>query len=135
MDHSLNLTFSQWGAMRRHVVAQAPLEACGLLSGKNGSVGAVLPVKNIARSTVRFRMEPKAQLRAFTQIESSGQEILAIFHSHPNGSPVPSPTDVREAAYPVVHIIWSPAGREWHARGFWIEKGCAIEVPLNVQGV
>lgn len=135
MDHSLSLTFSQWDAMRHHVVAQAPLEACGLLSGKNGSVGDVLPVANIARSPVRFRMEPKAQLRAFAQIETSGQEILAIFHSHPNGSPVPSETDINEAAYQVVHIIWSPLGRKWHARGFWIEAGYATEVPLNVQDV
>ena len=135
IDHSLSLTFSQWDAMRRHVVAQVPFEACGLLSGINGSVGDVLPVTNVARSPVRFRMEPRGQFRAFAQIESSGQEILAIFHSHPNGSPIPSPTDIKEAAYPVVHIIWFPVGRKWQARGFWIEKGCAAEVSLNVQDV
>lgn len=134
-DHSLRITFSQWDAMCRHVVAQAPLEACGLLSGKNGSVENVFLVTNIARSPVRFRMEPKAQLSAFAQIETSGQEILAIFHSHPNGSSVPSPTDIKEAAYPVVYIIWSPTGQKWHARGFWIEKDCAAEVLLDVQGV
>jgi proteasome lid subunit RPN8/RPN11 len=134
-DHSLSLTYSQWDAMRRYVVAQGPLEACGLLAGKNGVVDAVLPVKNAAGSAVRFRMEPRAQLRAFEQIETSGQEILAIFHSHPKGSSTPSPTDIREAAYPVVHIIWSPVGRKWQARGFWIESGRAVEVPLNVQSV
>jgi proteasome lid subunit RPN8/RPN11 len=121
--------------MRRYVVAQAPLEACGLLAGKNGVVDVVLPIKNAAGSAVRFRMEPRAQLRAFEQIEVSGQEILAIFHSHPKGSSTPSPTDLREAAYPVVYIIWSPVGRKWQTRGFWIENGRAVEVPLNVQNV
>ncbi len=135
IDHSLDLLYSHWDAMRRYVVAQSPLEACGLLAGKNGIVEDVLPVKNAAASAVRFRMEPQAQLRAFKQIETSGQEILAIFHSHPKGSSTPSPTDIREAAYPVVHIIWSPVGRRWHARGFWIENGQVLEVPLNVQGV
>jgi len=134
-DHSLSLTYSQWDAMRRYVVAQAPLEACGLLAGNNGVVDVVLPVKNAAGSAVHFRMEPRAQLRAFEQIEASGQEILSIFHSHPKGSSTPSPTDIREAAYPVVHIIWSPVGRRWQARGFWIENGRAVEVPLNVQSV
>jgi proteasome lid subunit RPN8/RPN11 len=134
-DHSLTLSLSQWDTMRRHVTAEAPLEACGLLGGKEGEVKAVLPVKNAAGSRVRFQMEPKAQLRAFEQLESEGLEIVAIFHSHPKGPTVPSPTDIREAGYEVVHIIWSRVGRRWQARGFWIENGHAAEVPLNVQGV
>jgi proteasome lid subunit RPN8/RPN11 len=132
IDHSLDLLYAQWDFMRRYVIAQAPLEGCGLLAGKNRVVEIVLPVKNAAGSAIRFRMEPRAQLRAFELIESSGQELLAIFHSHPKGSSTPSPTDIREAAYPVVHIIWSPVGRRWQSRGFWIENGKAEEVPLNV---
>jgi proteasome lid subunit RPN8/RPN11 len=135
IDHSLTLNPAHWDAMRRHVAAESPIEACGLLSGKNGIVETVLAVKNAAASKVRYRMEPRAQLRAFEQIEDAGQEILAIFHSHPKGPSVPSPTDIREAAYPVVHIIWSPVGRRWNARGFWIEDGRAAEIPLNVKAV
>ena len=134
-DHSLNLTYAQWDMMRRYVIAQAPLEGCGLLAGKNGVVEDVLPVKNAEGSAVRFRMEPRAQLRAFSQIEAAGQELMAIFHSHPKGSSTPSPTDIREAAYEVVQIIWSPVGRRWQARGFWIEAGQAVEVALNVPGL
>ena len=132
-DHSLIITPAQVDAMRRYVAAQSPLEACGLLGGKNGIVESVLPVRNAVASKTRYRMEPRAQLRAFEQIEASGQELLAIFHSHPQGSSAPSPTDIREAAYPVVQIIWSPVGRRWRARGFWIELGRAAEVPLNVE--
>lgn len=134
-DHSLNLTYAQWDLMRRYVISQAPLEGCGLLAGKNGVVEDVLPVKNAEGSAVRFRMEPRAQLRAFNQIETAGQELLAIFHSHPKGLSTPSPTDIREAAYEVVHIIWSPVGRRWQARGFWIEARQAVEVALNVPGM
>lgn len=132
-DHSLDLRYDQWDFMRRYVISQTPLEACGLLAGKNGVVEDVLPVKNAEASPVRFRMEPKAQLRAFEQMEIAGQELLAIFHSHPKGSSTPSPTDIREVAYPVVQIIWSPVGRRWLARGFWIEAGKAVEVALNVK--
>lgn len=135
IDHSLTLNPAQWDAMRRHVASESPLEACGLLAGKNGIVEDVLAVKNAAASQTRFRMEPRAQLRAFDQIEAAGQDILAIFHSHPKGPSTPSPTDLKEAAYPVVHIIWAPVGRRWHARGFWIEDGRAAETPLNVQPV
>lgn len=135
-EHSLTMNPLHWESMHRHVAAQSPLEACGLLAGKNGLVQAVFAVKNAAGSPVRFRMDPRAQLRAFDQIEAAGQEIVAIFHSHPKGRSVPSPTDIREASYPVVHIIWSPVGRRnWQARGFWIEDGHAAEVPLNLQAM
>lgn len=134
-DHSIKMSYAQWDFMRRYVIAQAPLEACGLLAGKNGVVEDVLPVKNAAASPVRYRMEPKAQLRAFEHMEVAGQEILAIFHSHPKGSSEPSPTDIREASYAVVQIIWSPVGRRWRTRAFWFEAGKAIEVALNVEGM
>jgi len=122
-------------AMQRHINYMAPLEACGLLGGKHQVVELVLPVKNAAESKVRFTMEPRAQLRAMEQIEAEGLEVVAIFHSHPRGPSVPSPTDIQEAIYPVVNIIWSKAGRRWQARGFWIEAGQAVEVALTVLGV
>lgn len=134
-DRGLVLKRTHMHAMQRHINYEAPLEACGLLGGKDGQVELVLPVKNAAESRVRFRMEPRAQLRAMEQIESEGLEILAIFHSHPKGPSAPSPTDVEEAAYPVVNIIWSKVGRRWQARGFWIEAGQIQEVPLAVQEV
>jgi proteasome lid subunit RPN8/RPN11 len=133
IDHSLVLSPAHLDAMRRHVAALSPLEACGLLAGKRGIVEAVLVIKNAADSKIRFRMEPRAQLRAFDQMEAAGQDLLAIFHSHPKGPSFPSPTDIKEATYPVVHIILSPVGRRWQARGFWIEQGYTAEVPLNVE--
>jgi proteasome lid subunit RPN8/RPN11 len=131
-DHTLTLTRAQMFAMQRHLNFEAPLEACGLLGGKQGVVELVLPVKNAAESRVRFQMEPRAQLRALEQIDAEGLELLAIFHSHPKGPSTPSPSDILEATYPVVNIIWSKAGRRWQARGFWIENGYAAEVPLTV---
>lgn len=134
-NHLLTLKRAHMFAMQRHVNFEAPLEACGLLGGKDGVVEVVLPVRNAAESKVRFQMDPKAQLRAMEQIESEGLEVVAIFHSHPKGPSVPSPTDVAEAAYDVVNIIWSKVGRRWQARGFWIENGHAAEIPLTVVDV
>jgi proteasome lid subunit RPN8/RPN11 len=131
-NHLLTLKRAHMFTMQRHINVEAPLEACGLLGGKNGMVELVLPVKNAAGSRVRFQMDPKAQFRAIEQIESEGLEIIAIFHSHPKGPSVPSPTDIAEASYRVVNIIWSKVGRRWQARGFWIEDGRAAEVPLTV---
>ena len=43
-----------------------------------------------------------------------------------------SATDIEEAAYPVVNIIWSPNNGSWQARGFKIEDGRATEVELQI---
>ncbi len=134
-DYSLTLKRAHMFAMQRHINYEAPLEACGLLGGKNRQVELVLPVKNAAESRVQFKMDPRAQLRAMQQIELEGLDVVAIFHSHPKGPSLPSPTDIKEATYKVVNIIWSKVGRRWQARGFWIEGGQVIEVPITVQEV
>lgn len=118
--------------MAAHVSQESPLEACGILAGTRDRVQMTILVANAAKSPVRFRMDAQEQWQAFVQMEAAGLEMLAIFHSHPNGPAVPSPTDVAEAAYPVVNIIWSPSREGWQGRGFWIEAGQVSEVTLVV---
>ena len=118
-------------AMRHHVVAQAPLEACGLLAGKQDLVETVLRVRNAEQSPVRFRMDAQEQYNAFEWMDANGLDLLGIFHSHPSGPETVSPTDIVEAAYDVVHVIWSRRKQNWKARGFWIENGQVSEVVLQ----
>lgn len=120
--------------MRRHV-SDSPIEACGLLAGKDQHALSVIPISNMLDSPIRFRMDALEQLRAFEQMERDGLDLVAIYHSHPAGPIEPSPTDVAEAAYPVINIIWAPAIGEWQARGFWIENGQAVEVALSIDPV
>jgi len=77
-------------------------------------------------------MDPYAQLQAFEWIESHALELIGIFHSHPAGPETASATDIAEAAYEVVHIIWSRQNGRWNARGFWIENGQVTEVTLLI---
>lgn len=118
--------------MRVHVVHEVPLEACGLLAGKNDRVEKVLCVRNQAQSPVRFVMDPYEQLQSFSWIESHELDLLGIFHSHPTGPETASVTDIAEAAYKVVHLIWSLSGEIWKARGFTIQNGRALDVPLLI---
>jgi proteasome lid subunit RPN8/RPN11 len=123
---------NHWQEMLEHVERHAPLEACGLLAGKQNQVEKVIFVRNQAQSPVRFVMDPYQQLQAFEWIDSSGLELLGIFHSHPSGPYTPSETDIAEAAYEVVHLIWSKDQNGWNARGFWIENASATEVTLQI---
>jgi proteasome lid subunit RPN8/RPN11 len=120
--------------MTAYVDQRAPLEACGLLAGKDDQAEKMIGVLNQAQSPVRFVMDPYEQLHAFDWIESNGLDLVGIFHSHPTGPESVSPTDILEAAYAVVHVILAPTGAEWKARGFWIESGTADEVTLQITG-
>ena len=130
---SLSLTKEQLQQMIAHVDSHAPLEACGLLAGIDSKVETVLEVTNQAQSAVRFVMDPIEQLNAFEWIESNGQELIGIFHSHPTGPETVSPTDIADAAYAVVYVILSRVGNDWRARGFWIKDGKYDEVTLQVR--
>ena len=129
--------------MRQQVLSCSPQEACGLLAGKDGWVTEVFSIANKAQSPVRFRMDPIEQLNAFNRMEAAGLDLLGIYHSHPSGPETMSATDIAEAAYSVVQIIWSlsnpqftEAGLQisdsWHARAYWIDNGKVIEVTLQI---
>ena len=132
MKRTLILSKDHWQEMLQHVERQVPLEACGLLAGKDDQVEKVIPVRNQAQSPARFVMDPYEQLQAFDRIESNGLDLLGIFHSHPSGTDTASVTDIKEAAYEVVHLIWFRRQGQWQARGFWIEDGSATEVSLQI---
>jgi len=132
MIQQLSLSKTQWEEMRVYVARQVPLEACGLLAGKNDQVEKVIFVRNQAQSPVRFVMDPYEQLEAFNWIESNNMDLLAIFHSHPAGPETASVTDIAEAAYEVVYVIWSLSGTIWKAHGFKIENGQVLDVPLLI---
>ena len=119
--------------MRDYVARHVPLEACGLLAGKNDRVEEVIFVRNQAQRPERFVMDPLEQLKAFDWIESNRLDLLSIFHSHPTGPETLSATDIAEAAYEVVHLIWSLNGDLWKLRGFWIESGQPHEISLRIE--
>ena len=121
-----------WLAMRRQVDRWMPLEGCGLLAGKGEIVELCLGIPNQERSPLSFRMPARWQWRAFQKIESAGLDLLAIFHSHPAGPDFPSARDIAECMYPVVQVIWSHQDGHWEARGFMLQGGQAVEIPLQV---
>jgi proteasome lid subunit RPN8/RPN11 len=132
MKRTLIISRTHSQEMLEYVDKHVPLEACGLLAGKHDRVEKVITVRNQAQSAVRFVMEPYEQLQALDWIDSNDLDLLGIFHSHPMGPETVSMTDIAEAAYEVVHLIWSRTQGHWQARGFWIENGNATEVSLKI---
>ena len=119
-------------AIAAHVRAELPNEACGLLSGDlaTGRVARFHPARNELASPRRFSLDPRDLVRITYEIEASGNELVAIFHSHPSGEAEPSPTDVREAHYPAaLHLL---AGRAGELRAWRIGDAGVEAVRLEV---
>jgi proteasome lid subunit RPN8/RPN11 len=116
-----------------HARCELPNEVCGLLSGDvaSGTVRAYHPARNEYASPYRFSADGRDLVRITYEIEAAGQELLAIFHSHPRTAPEPSPTDIREAGhYPAaLHLL---AGAGGTLRAWRIADGAAGEVPLRL---
>src|SRR5690606_9974314 len=115
-----------------HATACLPHEACGLLAGQDGRAERLFPIENVLHSPVAYEMEPQQQVRAMLAIEDGGLELLAIYHSHPDGPPRPSPSDVAQAYYPdTVYLILSLAGGRPALRGYMIRDGRFDEIALS----
>jgi proteasome lid subunit RPN8/RPN11 len=74
-----------------HARAEAPNEACGLLAFRDGIAERYLPAENELASPYRFKLKPRDPNDFF--LEDEGYEV-AVFHSHPTDSAVPSRTDL-----------------------------------------
>ena len=114
-----------------HIRRNLPEEACGVLAGSDNKVTIGIPITNQLHSRVKFYMEPVELFKALERIESENLDLLAIFHSHPQGPDRPSDTDIREFLYPgVATIICSLQEENWLLKSFMIENGNYHEIKL-----
>ena len=91
-----------------HARDEAPNECCGLLAGKDNTAEAIYPMTNIHHSQVSYMIDPKEQFAVFKEMRAKENDLIAIYHSHPETAAYPSATDVRLAYYPdAAYIIVS----------------------------
>ncbi len=129
----LRLHRIHYDQMKLHASRQAPNEACGIVAGINGISAGVYPTTNIYQSSTRFKISPEEQLSVFIHLEHIGHDLLAIYHSHPNGNEIPSATDIREFHYPhVLTLIWYKTNNHWDCRAYHIRKQSCIEIPVKI---
>ncbi len=127
---TLTLSRAVLDEMLAHVAGLWPEEACGLVGGRNGRAVRLYSVENTRHSPVAFEMDPLQQINAMLAMEAEGLELIAIYHSHPDGPARPSATDVANAYYPdAVQLIISLADRARPSvRAFTIIEGAVAEV-------
>src|SRR5262245_14302847 len=109
--------------MLQHSREEAPNECCGLIGGTNGELTTLYRASNSEGSPLRYNLDPQDQFRIMREMEESGEELAAIYHSHTHSPAYPSQTDVNLAAYPdALYLIVSLADGEDPLRGFRIDR-------------
>ena len=118
-----------------HAQHEPESEVCGLIAARDGTPGSVYPVANVADIPEKlFAMDPAGQIEAMRQMREGGEELFAIYHSHPHAPAQPSARDLQEAAYPeALYLIVSLNTKGvLEMRGFRLHDGEIDKVDLEV---
>jgi proteasome lid subunit RPN8/RPN11 len=126
-----------------HALEDAPNECCGLVAAQGGVVRAVYRARNVHASPLRYEIDAAEMFRLLDEIERTGCELGAIYHSHTRSDPYPSQTDLGiavrgnppAAQWPgtlyIIIGVASPAEPE--VRTYRIDGDGVEEVALSVQ--
>jgi proteasome lid subunit RPN8/RPN11 len=121
----ITVTFPQLERIFAHAKQEEPAECCGLIGGVDQHANSIYSLRNMAADTnVSYEAAPEDLFAAQRQMRERGEQLLAIYHSHPRSpEPVPSETDVRLAYYPqAIYFIIGLAGPRPLMRAFRISE-------------
>jgi proteasome lid subunit RPN8/RPN11 len=116
-----------------HAKQAYPNEGCGLLVGRQAAE-RFIPVRNISGSESEYEMEPSQLIGGLRGLRDTGEQLIAIYHSHPRGPARPSRSDIERAYYPeAAHLIISLADPDHPcSAAFRIAGEEAVEVEVHV---
>ena len=113
---------------------QAGVEVCGLIGGQQ-QLQSVYPISNIAtHPTTEFLLDPSEQIAAMRQMRQRGEDLLAIYHSHPSSEPSPSARDLAAAEYrEALYLIIGQTTSGQKIQGYKLLKTGPEPVQLVIQ--
>ncbi len=85
-------------------------------------------------ATTGFVMDPREQLRVLHAVEDAGEDVVAIYHTHPLSQPFPSPRDIRYATerHYALYVLLSEHTGSPGLRAFVIrDDGAVDDVPVE----
>lgn len=115
-------------AIVAHAREGKPEEVCGIVRGRGLTAVEAVRGRNIAAERIEnYEVDPQTLLLQFT-FEDAGDEMMAIYHSHPVSVAYPSATDAWNAHYPdSIYLICSlefddaPVIRAFRMTPHWVE--------------
>ncbi|MBW4436020.1 MAG: M67 family metallopeptidase [Pleurocapsa minor GSE-CHR-MK-17-07R] len=133
--YALTLSPALYEQITDHCAASPQQEACGLLAGRGQRVERVLPITNVAANpATAYHMDEAELARVLPLLAQAGQDVLAVYHSHPDGSTRPSRIDIASWAFPdAAMMIVSPHTRRASAWRVQNEDVTPVEIMLGAQ--
>jgi len=105
----LKLRYGFYRELTDYVTESKPLEVCGLLGGvrerKTKTVKKIYFIKNVLESNCEYLMDTAEQLAAAKDMRSNGLDMVGCFHSHPEGPPHPSASDVKTSVFDNISYV------------------------------
>ena len=105
--------------------AEAPNECCGIVGSRDGRAVTLYKARNARASPLAYDIDGRDLVRIYDEIDSNGQEVGIIYHSHTRSAPEPSQTDINLASPFLPDAIYLILGvkdpdedelRAWHIR-------------------
>lgn len=109
-------------------------EVCGIIAGVGEQVRGIIPIQNAASDPAHFfQLDERSFTQAMFDIERTGLSLIGIYHSHPNGDPIPSQVDIQQANYPdTAYVIVGLKHGEPRLAAWQIRPGEVNRIELHV---
>jgi proteasome lid subunit RPN8/RPN11 len=132
----ISLQRSLFDQIISHARECAPRECCGLVGGTSGRAQTIYRMRNAAADPlITYEAAPEDLFAAQRSMRERGEQLLAIYHSHPRSAdPKPSETDVRLAYYPsAVYFIVGLGGEQPSLGAFRISESEGRWEPIEYE--
>ncbi len=94
---TFKITAAALEKMVEHCRRDYPNEACGYLTGREGTAVKTLPMTNVHASPTSYELDGTEQAAVQKQMRAEGLEHVAIYHSHVATQAYPSRRDIDRA--------------------------------------
>jgi proteasome lid subunit RPN8/RPN11 len=103
----LRIDQETYDAIVAHAKKDHPDEACGVVTGPEGSDRPTrfVPMVNAAGSPTFYEFDPSDLLRLYKDMDAAGEEPVVVYHSHTATEAYPSRTDIGLAQEPNAHYV------------------------------
>jgi proteasome lid subunit RPN8/RPN11 len=121
----IKISTEAWQVMVAHAEAKFPNECCGAMIGRiegdEKHVTTAQPMENAYQGAqgARYELRPEDLLEADRRARAAGQDLIGIFHSHPDCDAYFSKTDLENSCPWYSFVVLSvKGGRFDHAASF-----------------
>lgn len=128
------LTEAHIQAIVQQAMAEAPCEACGVIGGAGECADHIVSLPNVAADPQHFyKLDTTALEHTVRKFRNDGLSLIGIYHSHPRGEPILSPTDVQHAPpLSVTHLVIGLRHAEPRLAAWRVHDGQVDRVELHV---